>query len=751
MSQTRSPRFRDILEAARERTTQGRADTMLVSGHLAQMRLFMIRQGIEFYPKQDTFGFRKLFLQNLVVDNELDARLEGVIDDYLIDGKGVWFARPVAEKYRLQWFPHDDYRAFYNTSGDLDELWLVYSFEVRAGLGLGAMASPGPRGAQQQWVKLVVRNDVIIETISWDRPSMHGEMAASAGMMGRTRTVRNSLGFIPAVECFNNMKSTGMDASGEFDWLESSIITHDDLVANIRENIRFFGNPTLLSSRPKGDIVVADGKEATTRPTIASQAGFGGRGLPSTRVSRPTGDPGGGGNGTGFKIPRIIANLEPTDRVNYITPDAVSGDQNLYARQYREEVRAALGGVDELGITSGATAYEIKSLFGRAATTAARKCRGLLTYGLCKLLALLIANEERIFKESFAVAVKLKKPEAPLQEKEPDPKKFRKLAEAFDAAMAKYDAKLDQLIREAVQAQQFPPGVTGLVPDGDRTVDWRWRGPVFEDSPEDILNKSIVVRNLQELGVNSIQALQHLFPDKTEEERSAMLSGYPFRMAKETQSSIAAFISILGQMQAIPHPQSPNVPLMADPRLDMTPYLYRAFDFLKRELTYAGTYRDTGTSGAPAGLTAFERSRTDRGFPAVAPGGEPPAFVPDGTNPAFLAAGGTGTGFQSVAGGAAGALLDRDAELPTPGSVLARDPLSTGGSVPGAPTGAGVQPAGNAVGAGVPRGGVSALPADGGVPGSSGTGTAPGGDPFAFLLARARQRPVPGGAVRRKR
>ena len=34
-----------------------------------------------------------------------------------------------------------------------------------------------------------------------------------------------------------------------------------------------------------------------------------------------------------IKVPRVIANLEPTDRINYITPDAVSGDQNLYVKQ----------------------------------------------------------------------------------------------------------------------------------------------------------------------------------------------------------------------------------------------------------------------------------------------------------------------------------------------------------------------------------------------------------------------------------
>ena len=49
-----------------------------------------------------------------------------------------------------------------------------------------------------------------------------------------------------------------------------------------------------------------------------------------------------GMGGGGMKVPRIIANIESTGRAQYLTPDAVSGDQNLYARQYREEIRTAL-------------------------------------------------------------------------------------------------------------------------------------------------------------------------------------------------------------------------------------------------------------------------------------------------------------------------------------------------------------------------------------------------------------------------
>ena len=207
---------------------------------------------------------------------------------------------------------------------------------------------------------------------------------------------------------------------------------------------------------------------------------------------------------------------------------------------------------------------------------------------------------------------------------------------------------------------------------------------MFEDGTEDILNSSIVVRNLQELGVNSIEALRYLFPDKTDEERSAMLSGYPFRMAQATQQSIGSFLSLIENMRQVPHPQAPDLPLLADPKLDLTPYVYRALDFLKRELTYAGQYSDSTGSGDPAALNSIERARADAGLP-ISTGPDRPSFEPDsfgatagGTGPAGLPTAG-GTPDQSMAGGIQPSQRqpERAAELPSPGALLRNDPTGS--------------------------------------------------------------------------
>ena len=49
-----------------------------------------------------------------------------------------------------------------------------------------------------------------------------------------------------------------------------------------------------------------------------------------------------------------------------------------------------------------------------------------------------------------------------------------------------------------------------------------------------------------------------------------------------------------------PHPQQPDIPMAADPRLDLTPFLYRTLESLQKEVTYAGRYRNADPIGTPS-------------------------------------------------------------------------------------------------------------------------------------------------------
>ena len=688
MAQNNS-QFQEILDAAKEKRGDLPVDTMIVSSHLSQMRMFILRRGIEFFCEQDSYGGRRDFLKKIYEDNMLEMKLDSIIDYFLCDGQGLFYFRPSGETYQLLYFPKESYRAYRDQFGDIETVELVYSFSVKEPSMMDPFAMPGKRGGRKKYIKLKVYKDRIEQTISNEKINFE-DSSSMPGLQqaGQTETLVNSLGFIPAVEVFNHLDCTGeTTGSGEFDWLSNQILFHDELVKNVRKNMRFFGNPTLVSSRPRHDILES-GDENSFKPTISSQAGFYDASRPSSRVSQPFGSAGLDGQ---IKVPRVIANLEPTDRVSYMTPDAVSGDQNMYVKQYRSEIRLALGGVDDIDIGTASTAYEMKSLYGRVSATAEKKAKALFDFGLCKLLAMMIQHEEVLFEESFANAMGLLKPDIPIQENFPDdPAGYEEAMEIYQAAMVKYLDERSQLFNASIEAGQIPNGVTGLIPDGSSKVSWRWTGDIFEEDSQGILNNSIVVRNLQELGVDSIEALKYLFPSKTDEERSAMLTGYPFRMVQQSQQAFNTFIGMLGQLYQLPHPQMPNQPLAADPNLDITGFLYRSLEFLRKELSYSGKYQSDDSDNRPSKLSDADRKRAKLGLPTR---DERPVELPGSTpgtgstNAAGLPSGGGPAGFgsQSMAGSIPGTKRKPEyaASIPGPGTVLGLSDPNASGQYPG--------------------------------------------------------------------
>jgi hypothetical protein len=599
-----------MLKAVVNRESSGTADTMLINAHLSQMRMFGIRQGVEFYPSQDNFGTQRFdFIQQVIKFNRLDARLDSIWDRFLSYGKGLFYIRPTKKTYRLYWFDKDSYRTYYSSEGDLEEVIIIYAYKVKSSRGFGGVGLV----TDKRYVRLRITPTEIQELHSEQELTFD---SVDAGLnLNSNKTVENSMGFIPCVEVLNNPDAFGTDGSGEFEWLANQIIAHDEMVKNIRANLSFFGNPTLLSSRPKHDIVEAAKDGAVQRPSIASQSGFQSEfSLSSSTFKQDPierqqagyiGLPGGG-----LRVPRVIANLEPTDRVGFITPNAVSTDQARYVDQLRSEIRLALGGIDDLSITN-VTATEIKSAYGRVSATAKKKCLQLYTYGICRCFELMIYQEEQLFRKSLAVAVGLKYPVLP---ENPDDEALAK----HDKAKLKYEKGLEKALDKAFETKEIPDGVIGLAPDGDRTVLWRWMGPVYEDTPQDKVNQSIFTRNLQELGVDSIEALKYLFPSKTDDEVAEMLSGYPFRMVGQVQRAYASFLDLINQEMRTPHPQRPDLPLAADPRLDLTPFLYRTLESLQKEVTYAGRYRSADPIGTP---TIFDPAEQLRGTSSTADSG----------------------------------------------------------------------------------------------------------------------------------
>ena len=682
-------RIQEIVNSYLDKDSNITVDTGIVASHLAQMKLFGVRQGVEFFPGQDNFGAqRKDFVDRVVKYNQIDTHLDSIWDYFLCDGKGIFYIRPTKANYRIYYFRKHEYRSYYNVDGELEEVVIIYSYQVRRGGtaadGINSPTLPGATLGQDQgqkrFIRLSIKADVIEETHS------EGEMSfdmPAFSTMGKTKTFKNTLNFIPCVEIFNNPKGFSKDGVGEFDAVANHIVFHDDLVRTMRKNIQFFGNPTLLSSRPKTDLMEAGGDTVVQRPSIAANSGFAGAG-PLSRSTFKS-DPLSRGIDGQIRVPRVIANLEPNDRVGYIVPDAITGDQNAFSRQYREEIRTALGGVDELSISAGVTATEYKSLFGRVSATSKKKANAIYTYGISRCLELIIYQEEQLFRMTLAAAVGIEKPIPP------SPGAEEKEKQAYAQALEIFEGQVQSALAAVIDARAVPPGVSGLIPDGDVTMLWRWTGPVYEDSTQDVLNNSIVVRNLQELGVDSIEALKYLFPSKTDEERAEMLSGFPFRMVNELQGAFSQFARLVGGLMQTPHPQSPNLPMAADPRLDLTPYLYRTLEALQKEMSYAGRYRPIDPTDEPDTGSSSQQLRD-----SVLPAEPSPELVPSSPDqlPGGSTSGGPGlptlspysvrppipTGSdqrQSLGVGVqqGGEPAERTSSIPVPGTVVNSDEL----------------------------------------------------------------------------
>ena len=140
-----NPQFQEILESAKARRGDTNTDTMIVASHLAQMRTFILRRGIEFYCEQDSYGKRRDFLKSIYDTNMLEMKLDSIIDHFLCDGQGLFYFRPSGESYQLLYFPKDRYRCYRDQNNDINNVVLIYSFAVK-GKGFGGQMSSSQYG-----------------------------------------------------------------------------------------------------------------------------------------------------------------------------------------------------------------------------------------------------------------------------------------------------------------------------------------------------------------------------------------------------------------------------------------------------------------------------------------------------------------------------------------------------------------------------------------------------------------------------
>ncbi len=201
MNQVNS-QFEQILLAAKERRGDLSVDSMIVSSHLSQMRMFMLRKGLEFYAEQDSFGYRKEFIKRVVDHNMLEMKLDSIVDYFLCDGQGLFYFRPSGDDYQLLFFPKDNYRAYRDQNGDLENVVLIYTFNVQEPNLLDTFARSDGKGGKKKYIRLKVFRDRIEQTISNEKIDFENEMGAQINnMQGETETLLTVLVLFQQSKC----------------------------------------------------------------------------------------------------------------------------------------------------------------------------------------------------------------------------------------------------------------------------------------------------------------------------------------------------------------------------------------------------------------------------------------------------------------------------------------------------------------------------------------------------------------------
>lgn len=434
----------------------GQGETLVVHAHLQQLVTFTRGSGVEFLPSVDQNNIRKSFIDGVVKSSRLKTRIKAMVIRMIKYGRLLLYLRPLSgnpRPYEIRDYRPDQYRADYDAAGDLTAVTLIYSYKQR---------EPG-KDPQEMWLKVRMTAQTIEKwKATAARPDFYREPQNEVPDI-----TPNTLGFIPCKEVFNPAPASEEDGIGDFHVLSSQVEMLDDLTCSIGDNLYFFANSPLITSREAGEVTDAMGLNSSDQrrltradafPTFRFQEGFPPHMPPVNRRRDRL-----------KQLKRVVGGFEADESISQLQINAVPTDQVSFTDQHERKLRAALGGIDERGIE---TATESRVVYGKVMSTAAEKQVALFEYGLCEILEMALLAEEALYQASA--------------------------------------------------------GETGLPPLGDRTVKYRV-GEVFQQTPESLNFRSITARNLTKFfGVSPKAAVQYVFPEKSETEIDAMIGGDGF-------------------------------------------------------------------------------------------------------------------------------------------------------------------------------------------------------------------------------
>jgi hypothetical protein len=359
--------------ATPEQILSGCGSSLVPLNHLQQILRFTCGAGVEFLPLNDSEGIRRRFLDRLVRDNRLRSKSRQMAAMMIRRGRVLLYLRPVGDGgYRIQHYKPDQYRADYDANGDLHSVVIIYSYKVRENGQL-----------RDRWVRL----RLTAQWITKEESDSRLEFEDSSQTVPSSPPISNSLGFLPCVEIFNPVPASEDEGLSDFSPLQAQIDSHDEMVATILENLDFFCNSPLLTSRDAGDVIEANGAASEPRG-VAWASGFRDPAAAVQPFDRKR---------NRKKLKRVIGGLEADEMFSQLDVNPVPGDLLAFADGYERQLRESLGGILERGIE---TAAETSVVYGKVQATAAEKQEALFSDGLCRLLEMAIYAEEMLFVAS---------------------------------------------------------------------------------------------------------------------------------------------------------------------------------------------------------------------------------------------------------------------------------------------------------------------------------------------------------------
>jgi hypothetical protein len=585
-----------LIKSVLERDGKEGGESTVVALHCQQMREWGVRGGnVEHRPVQDPTGDRFKFITKLHQHNQLQQRLDHVMDCFVCRGEVLWYFTPDLENpgmYRIEFFtgglnhPDPQFKVFYKPGGrEMEKIVIRYSYDNE---------TPGTFIKQQRWVRIVITQDWIEQSESLTKPQFDWQ-AMGAGSFanyapqgdaqfswnqGATKYDNPFKPYFPVVLSKNNARQLGQQGSDDFYWIQSLIEMHEGLVMKAHKNLRMFANPILVTTRSAQEVMSQMGGTANTwasanRYYDMSGSAYSGStntaDVPSWGMQRT---PGGmfSTNTTEGSLDTIFGNVGDSERFAFIQADAVSGDQNLWIRQERELIHWILGGVDPLsGISAGATFGEVKTLFGRVQNTADKRAEALYgNTGLAMVFERILWKEEQLFKNwLFATLVASY------------PKQFGSL-NSPEQLTDEICQQIWQLRDE--KAVALPKNPVGMLPSGDREVMWRYTREVFQNTTREELDRSIAARNEREDGLSQEWVLRKQYPNLTDQEIRNAMSGFSPRVVQNAAIGIQSTLQLFQQFMAIPDPQDPKAPWAV--RLGLPQLLEQSMLTLQREMAY---------------------------------------------------------------------------------------------------------------------------------------------------------------------